>query len=186
MKETITFQTFRRFQLEERKEVLQKLPPNFWDACREWLERKQARYEASRDLTLLHEIESFKRVVEEIFDRRERKLLHLALHAVRGKVTPTNLLPEEKGLFDESVDLLRKLRQDLLGSLLAGKKKPKESRKAGEKLVLVKILEAIPRFVGTDLHTYGPLKPGDLVTLPPNVARFLIQKGKAEATQVKP
>jgi DNA replication initiation complex subunit (GINS family) len=49
-----------------------------------------------------------------------------------------------------------------------------------EKLVRVKILNDLPKFLGQDKNIYGPYKKEDLVELPEIVANILLKKGRIE------
>ncbi len=47
-------------------------------------------------------------------------------------------------------------------------------------LKLLKILEQVPQFMGTDLEIYGPFMPKDVANIPANVANLLVETGSAE------
>ena len=47
-------------------------------------------------------------------------------------------------------------------------------------LKLLRILEQVPQFVGTDLEVYGPFKPEDVANIPSDVANLLVETGSAE------
>ncbi len=119
----ITFETFRKFQRKEKKnEKLQELPENFFKTCVDWINRKQKRFDETGDSTVLREIENVKNIVSDIFERRRKKILLLALHSVRSKRVSKNLLPEEKRFFEKTVENLRELQRNLLEKVLEGKK----------------------------------------------------------------
>lgn len=123
----ITYETFRKFQRKEKNnEKLQDLPEDFFSYCVEWINRKKSEFEESRDSSLIREIENVKRLVKDIFDRRRKKILLLALHSVRSKKVSKNLLPEEETFFDKTVKSLRGLEKNLLEKVLEGEK-PEES-----------------------------------------------------------
>lgn len=251
----ITFETFRKFQRKEKKnEKLQELPGDFFKTCVEWINRKQKRFEEGNDTALLKEIENVKSIVSDIFERRRKKILLLALHSVRSKKVSKNLLPEEEEFFEITVKDLRELEENLLERVLEGKEPDSSSseektaeediqeedieegdeekgtgKKSEEKIEegeeegdeaevedvetrslgssdseeekaeegseevdvestdgqrLVRIMERVERFVATDDNEYGPLKEGDLVTLPEDVADLLIEKDKAEESEI--
>jgi hypothetical protein len=46
--------------------------------------------------------------------------------------------------------------------------------------LLVKILTDVPKFVGSNLENYGPLKAGDIITLPEEISKLLISRKAAE------
>ena len=47
-------------------------------------------------------------------------------------------------------------------------------------LKLLRILEQVPQFVGTDLEVYGPFIPEDVANIPADVANLLVETGSAE------
>ncbi|MFP4116007.1 MAG: hypothetical protein ACLFTQ_02280 [Candidatus Aenigmatarchaeota archaeon] len=240
----ITFETFRKFQRKEKKnEKLQELPEDFFKRCVDWINRKQQKFDEEGDSTLLRELENVKSIVSDIFERRRKKILILALHSVRSKKVSENLLPEEEEFFEKTVENLRSLEENLLEKVLEGKKPEKggrekeskerrkeekeskekkeegkteedEDSKAGDEEEdepemnkgnvktrslgeneevqvetsdeekLVQIIEEVDRFLGTDGEEYGPLEEGDIVTLPKKVADLLIEKDRAEASEI--
>lgn len=119
----ITFETFRKFQRKEKKnEKLQELPEDFFKTCVEWINTKQKRFDETNDTALLKEIENVKSIVSDIFERRRKKILLLALHSVRSKKVSKNLLPEEEEFFESTVKNLRGLEENLLEKVLEGEK----------------------------------------------------------------
>ncbi len=119
----ITFETFRKFQRKEKKnEKLQELPEDFFKACVDWINSKEEEFEESGDSTLIRELENVKSIVSDIFERRRKKILILALHSVRSKKVSENLLPEEREFFEKTVKNLRNLEVNLLERVLKGKK----------------------------------------------------------------
>jgi len=200
----ITYETFRKFQRYERdNKQLQELPEDFYQSCAEWMKRKEKIYEETKDPMIIKEIENVMTIIKDILDRRERKLLLLAMHSVRGNAVPQNLLPFEAKHFDIIVEHLREMREGILsqikgtGEEKSGEEKKEEDAaeelKKDEKLPkikqlegfkLVRILEEIPQFLGTDGRSYGPFKPEDLVTLEEKVADLIINKNKAEPVNI--
>lgn len=111
----ITYETFRKFQRQEKEnDALQRLPDNFYDLCKEWIRRKENLYEKGRDPSMLREIENVMLIIKDIMERRERKLLTLALHHSRGNAAPLNLLPSERNCFDVLVAELERMRRQNL------------------------------------------------------------------------
>lgn len=209
----ITYETFRKFQRKEKNnEKLQELPKDFFNSCVEWLNEKEKKFKENNDSSLIREIENVKKLVKDIFDRRRKKILLLALHSVRSKKVSKNLLPEEEEFFEKTVRNLQELEGDLLERVLEGKKPQKsgKSKKGGggkeekieeegenhksekEKLdvetesdtKLVRVVEEIDKFMGTDENEYGPLEKDDLVTLPNDVADLLLKEGKVEPSEI--
>lgn len=270
----ITYETFRKFQRQEREnENLQKLPEDFFQSCAEWINRKGKVYHETKDTMILKEIENVMSIIKDILDRRERKLLLMAMHAVRSNAVPQNIHSHEEKHFDGIVDHLKNMREKILGVIkeedkteklekefkkevkkveeegikpMVKKPKPptkteelekkeekkpeddihyekiavpliekklheeKKEKEASEeekpkkepeligkeheaplpKIVeppgfkLVKILEEVPKFLGTDGKAYGPFRLDDLVTLEERIAELLVSKKKAEFANI--
>ncbi len=234
----ITFETFRKFQRKEKKnEKLQELPKDFFKKCVDWINEKQEQFDERRESALLRELENVKSIVSDIFERRRKKILILALHSVRSSKVSENLLPEEREFFESIVDNLKKLEENLLERVLKGKQpeevckeeaeetaeeeteetvekeeaeetvekeadEPEEdkgevtSRQIGNEepkrlevetkdgYRLLRITEEVDRFVGTDGNEYGPLKKGDIATLPEDVSDLLIDKDIAKLSKI--
>ncbi len=111
MPELITYDTIRKAHRAEKQEIpLQKLPDNFFLAVRGWLDHKQGTQKSTASLL---EIENAKRLLDDLLNRREKKLVIAALHTIRGDVPPQNMTLDEEKFFDSLVNMLRKTRQDL-------------------------------------------------------------------------
>lgn len=169
--ETITFELIRKIQLEEQKaNTLTRLPTNFFNAVSNYLEQKK-KIVASDDRKGSLELKSIERLVEDIFNRRERKILNVSIISARSGLPPENLSEEEKPFYNSMVSLIKIRRSELLNNLLISKP---ESQPA----VIFK--EDIPEFLGIDEKAYGPFKKGDTAILPEENMRILLDRGVVE------
>lgn len=223
----ITYETFRKFQKQERdSDNLQKLPEDFFQSCAEWIKRKSKAYQETQDTMVIKELENVMIIIKDILDRRERKLLMMAMNTVRSDAVPRNLHPFEEKYFDCAVENIKKMRENVLKIIkdeASGEEPKKEAEEKLEesakqekikeeikevpqeklpktrqeksvyepqeelpKIVeppgfkFVRILDEIPKFLGTDGKAYGPFKQDDMVTLEERIAELLVEKGKAE------
>ena len=175
MGSTVTFEFIRKIQLEEQKSSqLAKLPEDFYEAVASYLEKKRSTSSERRDLL---EIRNIERLIKNIFERRERKLLNAAIIKVRAGVDPVNLTKEEKDFFDKIVQLLKKRRELVLEPLLSPKRKEED--------VLVVFKQDVPAFVGGDGKTYGPFKKGDIARLPEENRKILLDQGIVEEFKIE-
>ena len=169
--ETITFELIRKIQLDEQKATtLTRLPTNFFNAVSNYLEQKK-KLVAGDDRKGALEMKSIERLIEDIFNRRERKILNAAIIAARSGLPPENLGEEEKPFYNSIVALVKNRRGDLLKSLLTSKT---------EILPMVVFKEDISEFLGIDEKTYGPFKKGDTATLPEENMKILLERGIIE------
>jgi DNA replication factor GINS len=176
--ETITFELIRKIQREEeRSPKLSRLPENFYQNVKNYLQQKRKILEKIEDRKASIELKNIERLVEDIFNRRERKIVTQAINSARVSLTVENLTEEEKEFFDKVVRIVKERREKILKELLE-----KEEEKESVSMVVFK--EAVPEFLGADLKTYGPFEKGDIAKLPEENAKILIEKGLAEEFKV--
>lgn len=116
----------------------------------------------------------------------------------------STLLPEEKTIFNELVNLLNKARKDILFNILntklpdfkiekkeeiKNKEEPKpeikqeikpEQNTEPKTNKLIRFVRPVPKFVGPELENYGPFEEDDIAKLPTKIADVLINKTRAE------
>ena len=152
--EPITFEFIRKIQREEMSEPkLSKIPEDFYQKAKNYLEQKKKIAEKKEDKLTEREIKNVERLIENIFNRRETKMLNLALITVRTNLPPENLIENEKELFESAVNMLRTQRERVL-SLLFKKTKLKQDTEK------IEFKDDVEEFVGIDLNKYGPFKKG--------------------------
>ena len=171
--EPITFEFIRKVQRDEhREERLSQIPGDFYEKARLYLEQKKKLVDKQRDRNANIEVRNVEGLLEDIYNRRETKLLNYAILTIRTGLPPQNLIDEEKPLFETLVDTLSKQRERVLNMIF---KKSKEK----VELETVKFLENIEEFIGIDLKKYGPFKEGDVSKIPKDNAELLEKMKKA-------
>ena len=176
--EVISFEYLRKILNEEKKsQNLTKIPDDFYETVRMYIEGKKKLAKEKKDEIELRNIE---RIVENIFNLRERKIINFAIMAARAGVQPSNLTSEEKQFFQKVFETLKERRVilDKIKSALEG-----EIKKEVEILVVFK--QDFPAFVGIDGQTYGPFKKGDIAKLPEENRKILVSKGIIEEFKVE-
>ncbi len=169
----LTYETIREFVIKEKNTPkLIELPDNFFQDVRAYLESKARVSEGKEDLW---ELDNSRRMLQDLLDARESKLVKLALVFVRAGVTPGKVMPEEKALFDNTVQNIKAFQE--------ARKESIEGQR--EKMETVAALEEVPRFVGVDMKTYGPLRKGDIARVPRDNSQLLISKGLARLIEGK-
>jgi len=164
----LTDETIRRIFEDERNAAgLTKLPDDFFEQVREYMEKKR---KMMRDETDQWATEAVKRRLKTIFERRERKILNAAHGFIDSGVIPENMTAEERAFFEKIVE----------GVNAFQKERTEKLERKEEKLVMVAMLEDVQKFVAINMKNYGPFKKGDITTLPEPNADLLIKKGIAE------
>ena len=209
----ITYETlFELLQRERDRNDLQRLEPTFFNDVIGYIKDKKKILEAKSDSVFAQEerkkterqLDNIYKIIKELYERREKKLISIALDKSRTKsnlIDTTALLKEERVVLDALTSLLDSYRDSILYSVLnekmpfmqanAGKfahnpleDKPKEEFKTAFELKkpikLVRLMSHVPKFVGTELEEYGPFEEEDIASLPSEIADILISKGKAE------
>ncbi len=201
----ITYETlFELLQREKERSDLQKLEPGFFNDVIGYIKDKKKIMEAKNDSLFAsdekkkteRQLENIFKILKELYERREKKIISLALDKSRTKsslIDTTALLKEERVVFDALTGLLDTYRDAILHSLLnekmpfmepiAEKKSEKDFKTALEiknPTMLVRFMYPVPKFVGPELEEYGPFEAEDIANLPMEVVDVLISKGKVE------
>lgn len=199
MEETITFEyLYDVLRKEKYSKEIQRLDENFMANLKKYIyektqllrsnAEKDSIFTASETLKTRKHIENVQKLVKELFERRESKILYLAFVASKnsGKhQLANNLQKEEEIMFNEIIIKLNEFRAITTKQLLSEdpvdlKQKPKDI-KTDEKLInqVIRVLEPVPQFVGVDMQVYGPFNEKDTVTLPIEIANVLVNKNIA-------
>jgi DNA replication initiation complex subunit (GINS family) len=174
MTEAISFELIRKIQREEQRlPKLTKLPEDFYSSVSAYLEQKKKLKEDRRSAVEMKNVEL---LLEDVFNRRERKILNFAIIAARTGIPLENLSDDEKDFFDTIVSAIKNRRNESLKRMLSDQKE--------ELVSLIVFKEDVPEFIALDEKSYGPFKKGDMAKLPEENMKLLIDKGVAEEFKV--
>lgn len=174
----LNYDEIRRIhRLEKSSSRLVELEGEFYTELNIFLQKEKKEYLESLKSFSVSKARNFtnlRKMVEEVFLMREKKIVARALAASRsGEGKQEGMaLPEQK-LFS-GITLVLEKHSLLLDSAFSehaskgGKAAAKE-----QETVKLKISEDIPAFVGTDMNEYGPYSAKDTVELPQNIASLL-------------
>ena len=200
----ITYETlFELLKREKERTDLQKLEPSFFSDVINYIKEKKKIIEAKNDSLFAQEerkkterqLENIYKILKDLYERREKKIINLALDKSRTKsnlIDTTALLKEEKVVFGALTGLLDTYRDEILISVLNEKmpfmqaidNRQKDDFKTAFELKsqtkLVRFAYKVPKFVGPELEEYGPFEEEDIANLPLEVADILLSKGKVE------
>lgn len=204
---TITYETlFELLRREKDRGELQKLDDSFFINVLRYLKDKRAiidngqgdLFSAEEKRKTEDQMENIMKILKELYGRREKKIIGLALEKSKNKATIIDnsvFLNEEKGLFDNVVKILDSGRENVLAKLTnlqepvalgsfgvggAVKEVVEEKKEVKKDTKLVRFLNAVPKFVGKELEEYGPFEEEDIASLPVEIANVLINKGRVE------
>jgi DNA replication initiation complex subunit (GINS family) len=212
----VTYETlYELLRLEKSREELQQLDAVFLLDVLKYLRDKQRildEAERRQDLFSLDEREktqvqlvNIRKIVRELYERREKKILEMALNKSRTKsnlIDTSTLLVHERYLFDSIVSVLDSFRTSVLHNILS-LREPTLSEQptilstappAPQTIVQplpetpplppaafkhIKFTKPVEQFVGKELELYGPFQPEQKEQLPAEIADILIEKGSA-------
>ena len=202
MSELITYEMLYEILRDEKaKKEITKLNPDFFKSVLNYIQEKTAVLDSQQkkasiftlteSIKTKKQLENIHRILKELYERRENKILQLALFQSRTNeaIDTSSLLDIEKAFFNEIISSLNIYREAILVNLLSNKEpiiekkeQPKELKTQSKQdgIKLVRILNAIPQFIGDDLNTYGPFEEEYIASLPEKVADILIIKNKAK------
>lgn len=201
----ITYETlYDILRREKARPELQELPNNYLEDLINYIKKKREILESQESKKSIFtsievqktrkQIENIQKIIKELYERRESKLIQLALIASRTNIGTDEkrvMLPEEQEFYEEVTNKLNFFRENLLYELSIGKLpkielthyKPKDLKiveEPNKSTRSLKVLCDIPKFVGTDLETYGPFKEEDITEIPHEIAELLIKQKRAE------
>lgn len=129
---SITYETiFELLRREKNRDELQKLNENFYDEIKLYLGEKnrilqsETNFSENEQEKLTKQIQNTKRMIIELFERREKKIIVMSLNKVRtvsAIVDTSSFLPQEKKFFHDAINLFSIYRNDLFESILSDKR----------------------------------------------------------------
>ena len=178
----LSYDEVRRIhRLEKNTVKLVEVDPDFYSDLHGFISLEKDEYldslrnfssSKARDFTNL------KKMTEEIFAMRARKILGSALVASRtGEPNDDRMALQEKKLYKEMLACLEK-HNGLLEDVFSDKNAKDSGRDLNT--LSVEILSDIPEFVGTDMKEYGPYKKGASARLPVKIAKLLLSQKLVE------
>lgn len=185
----ISYKTLRRIQqLEKTSPLFTKIDVNFYHKLSDYLknlEKVIEQEENAQKIKLFNdEIQNTKKIAFGIYELREKKIVQAALSKVRGaKPDLKNVLDIEKKLYESLVEQIILSRKKILEekSIEVKKDKSKTVTLKKEEIKrntnpIVRVLEDIPEFVGTDMKTYS-LRKNDVLTVSKEMSDPLVKRG---------
>lgn len=170
----------RIHRLEKNTSKLVEVDDDFIDSLKNFVEDEKKKYLASLknfSSSDAREFANLKRIVDDIFQMREKKILNKALiSAHTDEYEDSNMATEEKETFKKIFKVLSEHRE-IFTSLFG------ENERVSTDLTKLTILQNVPTFVGTDMKEYGPYLEGQEVELPIKVAKLFITRKIAQERQ---
>ncbi len=182
----ITYNDIYEASRKERySEQLQPLPKNFIEEVANYLKEKREIASKEDDvfsdviIKTKKQLENAMTLFKELMNWRRKKILNLVLIAAEVGISKQdfdNMLAVEKDLFEEIMKCIDSSNKKM-NELLNGKK---EKEMLNE---LICFKEDVEEFMGLDGENIGPFEKGQIANLPKEIAKILIDDGKAEVVE---
>ncbi len=169
----------RIHRLEKNSSRLVELDSSFFDELSELISVEKKNYFDSLKSFSINKTRAFtnlKKLVEEIFLIREKKILNKALLSAKTNEKPEDKFTGEEEKFFKTILKEIKAHDALMDSIFNGNTKKSVKKVKALNMVRVKILSEIPSFVGTDMKEYGPFNKSQEVELPEKIVLLLKEK----------
>jgi DNA replication initiation complex subunit (GINS family) len=170
---------------ERYSEQLQQLPKKFIKDVSDYMKEKKEISLKEDDsfsdviIKTKKQLENAITLFKELVTRRRKKILSLVLIATETGISKQdfdNMLDLEKDLFEKLMVCLDASDKELNG-LLNGEEKEEE------KNLLVNFIQNVEEFVGLGGEKMGGFEKGQIANIPKEIAKILIEDGKAEKTE---
>lgn len=206
-KEEISYRLLRKIQQMERNApILIDLDNDFYINIQEYFLDLKNHLNSESDeykkKLLNEEIANTKKIVNNIYEQREKKILLTAISKVRGgNPDLKNMVDIEKKFFDLILNLINNFRRDILKNRKTIEDKKEKQEQEIRKITaektetdnknetnivkntnlnpIIRVIKDIPNFVGTDTKNYN-LKKGDIVSLPKDMQEMLEKRKVVE------
>ena len=193
----ITYETlYELLRREKSRTEIQKLDKDFFNDIIGYIKDKKDILESQKSKENVFankeverttkQLDSICRILKELYERRETKIINLALINSRSNsnVDLSVLLPDEVKFYESLKNNLDLYRDGILTNVLEGKlpilEEPKVIKSDFQNKILIRFINPVPKFVGSNGFTYGPFEDEDIANLPEDIAKLLIEKDRAE------
>lgn len=172
----ITYETlFELLRIEKNREDLQKLDDSFFDDVLEYIKEKKMHFESKpvtqtllfekneREQTRL-ELENTCKIIKDLYDRREKKILMTALNKAKTGITlvnSANMLHQEKQLFHVISQDLAEFRIGILNRLVCCQKPEMPTTLGNRDLSELPELDSVPEAGAEMTGGYGEEESAD-------------------------
>jgi DNA replication initiation complex subunit (GINS family) len=179
------YKTLRKIQqIEEKNPTLSKIDSKLYTNFSEYIKNLNLRFKnetnEQRKIIIKNEINNTKKIIKNIYEQREKKILHAIITKVRGgNPNLESLIKAEKNLFESILKLVNIQRQKIIESEIIKNNSINHNKynlkkiKNDNKIFLIK--KNIPEFIGTDEKKYN-LKKNDIIIIPKETSELLIKR----------
>jgi len=213
--EELNYKTLRKIQQAEKQSPkVTKIPKTFYDDMHVFLNDLQTQLEKEakhkRQMLLADEIQNIEKIITNIYEQREKKIIMAAMSRIRGgNPHLKELLDPEMRLFEHLQHVLKEARNNILSDekesetfsstthleeeiqkeeeseeIISENEQSEEPQTIENDHEVVRVIKDMPTFVGTDAKQYS-IKVGDVISVPPQMADMLVKRHIAEKIKMR-
>jgi DNA replication initiation complex subunit (GINS family) len=187
----ITYQEiYDLLRKEKYSESLQKLPDNLMRDVAAYVEEKKQIIDKQQNNLFSDTIRMTRKqldnalaILKEIFAIRHKKVLNLAFTAAQTGVSKRdseNLLENEKKLFEITTKQIEDNQKQIIQEMNGVDEEKKEFKNS-----FIRFKQEVPAFTSSEGTELGPFNPGEVANLDKEIAKILIEDGKAVEIDVE-
>ena len=174
---------YEALRKEKYSEQLQPLHRDFVKQVAEYFKEKKEMSNKEEDMfsesiiKTKRQLENAVLIFKELMLKRKKKILHLAFIAAETGITKRdfdNMLDFEKEMFEKIMQTMEQTDKNVSNQL---------NSNGGEKearMFLLNFKNEVEEFLGLEGEKLGPFAKGEIVSLPEQIAKILVEDGKAE------
>jgi len=167
-------------RMEKENFELVRIDEDFFDSLPEFvLEEKSKLQEIKNSLddSIVRKLNNIKTMLEDIIYLREKKIINKAILKTKNNEDDTkNMTLEEQKIYYKLVNVLYNYQKLAKGPFEGEQKEDK-------KTVKIKILQEVPKFIGTDMQEYGPFAKDEEIEIIEPIAKIFIKKNMGKDLQ---
>jgi len=175
----LSYEVIRKIhRLEKESTKLVSLEDDFFDSLQVYLKEEKSKIKQNEDIfddSASQRLFNIKNMVEDILYLRQKKIINKAIMKIKTNEEDTsNFLGPELKMYSQIVTVIEdyhKYLDEVFNKKIAKKEYV---------LQKVKMLKAVPKFIGTDMQEYGPYTENDLIEVPENIAKLFVNKNIGE------
>ncbi len=176
----LSYEIIRKIhRLEKGSVKLVKLEDNFFEGLKSFLEDEKEKIKQNEDVfddSKTQRLFNIKNMIEDILYLRQKKIINKAIIKVKtGNEDVSDLLLPEQKMYKQISEIFEDY-QGYLKTVFDNNHKPKVKYN----LMKMKIIQSVPKFIGTDMQEYGPYDENEVIEIPESIAKLFINKGIAE------
>jgi len=173
---------------EKESPDVNALPKDFFTRLAQYVkkQREESRMideKSTRARLLSQETKNAKKLSEELIRLRYEKMIRKAL--TEEQVTKDALTVEEEKIYEQTASVIESYQNFLKGVLTGNPSVVKVEAREKPKKTVLRFLREVPSIIGADMKPYGPFKPEDIASLPPENAKILVKQGIAVEVETK-